>query len=101
MICSGSVFCSVSRPPCGIENGLCEKSTSPVLSSISYIGKSTTLKNGDTVQVIKDLKVRGSSSVIKRGALYKNIRLTSNPEEIESGSGKGTMVLRTEFVKKV
>jgi protein PhnA len=59
------------------------------------------LAAGDSVQVIKDLNVRGSSSVIKRGTIFKNIRLTANDEEIESGSGKGTMVLKTCFVKKV
>lgn len=38
---SGSWVCSASRPPCGMENGLCEKSIAPVSSSFSYIGKST------------------------------------------------------------
>lgn len=60
----------------------------------------TQLENGDTVMVIKDLKVRGSSSVIKRGTMARNIRLTDDPAEIEYGSGKSTMVLKTECVKK-
>lgn len=60
----------------------------------------TPLNNGDTVQVIKDLKVKGSSQVLKRGTLAKNIRLTDNPEEIEYGSGKSAMVLKTCFLKK-
>lgn len=60
----------------------------------------TILADGDTVMVIKDLKVKGSSQVIKRGTVAKNIRLTSVPEEVEYGGGRNTMVLKTCFVKK-
>jgi len=60
-----------------------------------------TLNDGDSVQVIKDLKVKGSSTTLKRGKLFKNIRLTSNDEEIECREGKSTMVLKTCFLKKV
>lgn len=55
------------------------------------------LADGDTVAVVKDLKVKGSSEVLKQGTKFKNIRLTSDPREIESGK----MVLKTEFIKKV
>ncbi len=58
------------------------------------------LADGDSVTVIKDLKVRGSSDVIKRGTMVKNIRLTSDPAEIDCRVNKAAMVLRTEFVKK-
>jgi protein PhnA len=58
------------------------------------------LKDGDSVTVIKDLKVRGSSSVIKRGTLVKNIRLTDDADEVEGKVEKSVMVLRTEFLKK-
>ncbi len=58
------------------------------------------LDDGDAVQVIKDLKVKGSSDVIKRGTLYKGIRLTGNDEEVEVGKGKATLVLKTCFLKK-
>ena len=58
------------------------------------------LKDGDSVTVIKDLKVRGSSSVIKRGTLVKNIRLTEDADEVEWKVEKSVMVLRTEFLKK-
>ncbi len=61
----------------------------------------TDLDSGDSVQVIKDLKVKGTSSTIKRGSTYKNIRLTSKDEEIECGKGKSTIVLKTCFLKKV
>jgi protein PhnA len=60
----------------------------------------TQLNNGDSVQVIKDLKVKGSSETLKRGLIVKNIRLTDNPEEVEFRQGKSTMVLKTCFLKK-
>jgi len=58
------------------------------------------LKEGDSVTVIKDLKVRGSSGIIKRGTMVKNIRLTDATDEIEGKVDKSVMVLRTEFLKK-
>ena len=58
------------------------------------------LNDGDSVTVIKDLKVRGSSDVIKRGTMVKSIRLTDDPAEIDCRVNKTAMVLRTEFVKK-
>lgn len=60
----------------------------------------TILNEGDTVSVIKDLKVKGSSSVIKRGSIVKGIRLTDNVDEVEGRVSKVQMVLRTEFLKK-
>ena len=59
------------------------------------------LAEGDTVTVIKDLKVKGSSSVIKRGTTVKNIRLTDDEKEIEGKVEKTVMVLKTEFLKKL
>jgi protein PhnA len=60
----------------------------------------TLLKEGDTVTVIKDLKVRGSSGIIKRGTTVKNIRLTDDPEEVEGKVEKQQMVLKACFLKK-
>lgn len=59
------------------------------------------LENGDTVVIIKDLKVKGSSIVLKQGTVVKNIHLTDDEELIECrvDSMKGLM-LRTEFLKK-
>jgi len=59
------------------------------------------LNNGDTVQVIKDLKVKGSSITLKRGKKFKNIRLTNSEEEVECREGKSTIVLKTCFLKKI
>ena len=59
------------------------------------------LNDGDTVVLIKDLKVKGTSVTIKRGTSIKNIRLTSNPTEIDCKFKKvKNLVLKTEFVKK-
>lgn len=58
------------------------------------------LAEGDTVVLIKSLKVKGSSSDLKRGQVVKNIRLTSNEEEIEGRVDKVTLVLKTCFLKK-
>ena len=61
----------------------------------------TLLAEGDSVTLIKDLKVKGSSLTLKRGAMVKNIRLTNSAGEIEGRAGGSTMVLKTEFLKKV
>lgn len=58
------------------------------------------LNEGDSVQVIKDLKVKGSSITLKRGTKFKNIHLTDNNEEVECRDGKTTIVLKTCFLKK-
>jgi protein PhnA len=58
------------------------------------------LKDGDAVQVIKDLKVKGSSETLKRGTVFKNIRLTDDDAAIECGQGRNTVVLKTCFLKK-
>jgi protein PhnA len=61
----------------------------------------TILNDGDSVTVIKDLKVKGSSVTLKRGTAIKNIRLTSNEEEIECNADKVKgLVLKTCFLKK-
>lgn len=60
------------------------------------------LKDGDTVTVIKDLKVKGSSSVVKVGTKVKNIRLVDGDHDIDCKiPGIGAMGLKSEFVKKV
>ncbi|HEX7413837.1 MAG TPA: alkylphosphonate utilization protein [Bacteroidia bacterium] len=61
----------------------------------------TLLNEGDSVSILKDLKVKGSSNILKRGTLVKNIRLTDSAEEIEGRVEKTHMVLKTCFLKKV
>lgn len=59
------------------------------------------LTDGDTVIVVKDLKVKGSSSTLKMGTKVKNIRLVDGDHDIECKiDGFGAMQLKTEFVKK-
>ncbi|MEQ1630025.1 MAG: zinc ribbon domain-containing protein YjdM [Gallionella sp.] len=59
------------------------------------------LVDGDSVTVIKDLKIKGSSSVVKVGTKVKNIRLIDGDHDIDCKiDGIGAMQLKTEFVKK-
>jgi protein PhnA len=59
------------------------------------------LVQGDSVVVIKDLRVKGSSDTLKRGTTFKNIRLIDgDAAAIECGQGRNTVVLKTEFLKK-
>ncbi len=61
----------------------------------------TVLNDGDTITVIKDLKIKGSSSVVKVGTKVKNIRLVDGDHDIDCKiDGIGAMQLKTEFVKK-
>jgi protein PhnA len=60
------------------------------------------LADGDTVTVIKDLKVKGSSAVVKVGTKVKNIRLVAGDHDIDCKiPGIGVMGLKSEFVRKV
>lgn len=60
------------------------------------------LVDGDTVTVIKDLKIKGSSAVVKVGTKVKNIRLIDGDHDIDCKiDGIGAMQLKTEFVRKV
>ena len=60
------------------------------------------LKDGDTVTVIKDLKIKGSSLVVKVGTKVKNIRLADGDHDIDCKiDGIGAMGLKSEFVRKL
>jgi protein PhnA len=60
------------------------------------------LQDGDTVTVIKDLKIKGSSSVVKVGTKVKNIRLVDGDHDIDCKiDGFGPMKLKSQFVKKI
>ena len=69
--------------------------------TITRDSNGTKLADGDSVTLIKDLKVKGTSETLKRGTMVKNIRLTDDPDLIECNTKqvKG-LVLRTEFLKK-
>ena len=59
------------------------------------------LADGDSVVLIKDLKVKGAGQTLKQGTVIRSIRLTDNPEEVDCRHDaiKG-LVLRTEFIRK-
>jgi len=60
------------------------------------------LVDGDDVSVIKDLKIKGASSVVKQGTIVKNIKLIDEDHDIDCKvPGHGVMKLKTEFVKKL
>lgn len=60
------------------------------------------LKDGDSVTIIKDLKVKGCSSALKKGTKVKNIRLVEGDHNIDCKiDGFGAMSLKSEFVKKL
>ncbi|MDF1827851.1 MAG: zinc ribbon domain-containing protein YjdM [Legionellaceae bacterium] len=78
-----------------------EKSSTPHESVIKD-ANGQVLHDGDTVTVIKDLKIKGSSSVVKVGTKVKNIRLVEGDHDIDCKvDGVGAMKLKSQFVKKV
>lgn len=88
-------------PECGLEWNPNE--TAAVAAEAVFTdAHGTVLADGDTVTVIKDLKVKGSSAVVKVGTKVKNIRLVSGDHDIDCKiDGIGPMKLKSEFVKKV
>lgn len=84
-------------PDCGHEwHGDAEQET----DNIPRDSNGSELMDGDAVTVIKDLKVKGSSMVIKRGTKVKSIRLTENQEEVDCKIDGSSIVLKTCFLKK-
>ena len=72
-----------------------------VKASALDLGADGVLNDGDTVTVIKDLKVKGSSLVVKVGTKVKGIRLCDGDHDIDCKiDGVGAMQLKSEFVKK-
>ena len=86
-------------PECGLEwpqSGETEQEQSQIRDAVG-----NPLQDGDTVTVIKDLKVKGSSSVVKVGTKVKNIRLVDGDHDIDCKiDGIGAMKLKSQFVKK-
>ncbi len=88
-------------PECGHE-WRADGSDSPADDGlVVYDANGNPLAEGDTVTVIKDLKVKGSSSVVKVGTKVKNIRLVEGDHNLDCKvDGIGAMKLKSEFVKK-
>lgn len=86
-------------PDCGFEWSPTEAADAAE-ASVVRDSNGTELLEGDAVTVIKDLKVKGSSMVIKRGTKVRSIRLTENPEEVDCKIDGSSIVLKTCFLKK-
>jgi protein PhnA len=88
-------------PECGHEWGQGADEETLDLAFVVKDAHGTVLQDGDTVAVIKDLKVKGSSAVIKVGTRVKIIRLIDGDHNIDCKiEGIGAMQLKSEFVKK-
>jgi protein PhnA len=89
-------------PECAHEWGKDSVAESAKDECVVKDANGTVLNDGDTVTVIKDLKVKGSSLVVKVGTKVKNIRLVEGDHDIDCKiDGIGAMQLKSEFVKKV
>ncbi|KHF24956.1 zinc ribbon domain-containing protein YjdM [Solemya velum gill symbiont] len=87
-------------PECGHEWSANE--VEDIVSSGVTDANGNQLNDGDSVTVIKDLKVKGSSAVVKVGTRVKNIRLVDGDHDIDCKiPGIGEMQLKSKFVKKV
>lgn len=88
-------------PECAHEWGKSAEAESAESAKIVRDANGNVLQDGDTITVIKDLKVKGSSSVVKVGTKVKNIRLVEGDHDIDCKiEGFGAMKLKSEFVKK-
>lgn len=91
-------------PGCNHEWSLSAESASPEAEGVVKDAFGNELKDGDSITVIKTLKVKGSSSVVKIGTKIKNIRVVAGIDghDIDCRiEGVGSMQLKSEFVKKV
>ncbi len=88
-------------PECAHEWPKTASANSEETSKVVRDANGNILQDGDTITVIKDLKVKGSSSVVKVGTKVKNIRLVDGDHDIDCKiEGFGAMKLKSEFVKK-
>jgi protein PhnA len=88
-------------PECGHEWTPGEPASATDETGIVKDANGNVLADGDSVTVIKDLKVKGSSAVVKVGTKVRNIRLVEGDHNIDCKiDGIGAMKLKSEFVKK-
>jgi protein PhnA len=89
-------------PECAHEWSAAAGSESTEQAKVWKDANGNVLQDGDTITVIKDLKIKGSSSVVKVGTKVKNIRLVEGDHDIDCKiDGIGAMQLKSEFVKKI
>lgn len=88
-------------PVCAHEWNAADTATTEPAERVWKDAHGNVLQDGDTVTLVKDLKIKGSSSVVKVGTKVKNIRLIDGDHDIDCKiDGFGPMQLKTEFVKK-
>ena len=87
-------------PDCGHEFNEEDASSTETIVEVAKDSNGTELFDGDSVTVIKDLKVKDSSMVIKRGTKVKSIRLTENSGEVDCKIDGSGIVLKTCYLKK-
>lgn len=87
-------------PDCFHETTGNEESAEDIQDMTPRDSNGTELENGDAVTVTQDLKVKGSSMVIKRGTKVKSIRLTDDPELVDCKIEGSSIVLKTCYLKK-
>lgn len=89
-------------PQCAHEWSQSESSAGEPTEKVYRDSAGNVLQDGDTVTVIKDLKLKVSSGVVKMGTKVKNIRLVDSDHDIDCKiDGFGPMSLKTQFVKKI
>jgi protein PhnA len=88
-------------PECAHEWTLESKDENSEAEKVVKDSNGNVLSNGDTVIIIKELKVKGSPSDLKKGTKVKNIRLVDGDHNIDCKiDGFGAMSLKSEYVKK-
>jgi len=88
-------------PECGHEWSATEAAPTEEAAKVWKDAHGNLLQDGDSVTLIKDLKIKGSSAVIKVGTKVKNIRLIEGDHDIDCRiDGFGPMQLKSEFIKK-
>jgi len=94
----GQLIC----PECAHEWKASSEASASEAARVYRDASGNLLQDGDTVSVIKDLKLKGSGGVVKMGTKVKNIRLVDSDHDIDCKiDGFGAMSLKSEFVKKV
>lgn len=89
-------------PECAHEWTLESEAEEVEVTKVYKDANGNVLTDGDSVTVIKDLKIKGSSSVVKKGTKVKDIRLVDEDHDIDCKiDGIGAMKLKSEFVKKL
>ena len=88
-------------PECAHEWSASEAAPVEEAAKVYKDASGNVLQDGDTITVIKDLKIKGSSQVVKVGTKVRNIRLVEGDHDIDCKiDGIGPMKLKSEFVKK-